>query len=80
MDMVFAFAIGIVLLCMIGKIVALPMHLLWKLVTNSIAGAIMLWFVNLFGAGIHITFFKALVSGLLGIPGVIIILILNYWH
>lgn len=78
MEAVIALAIGIVVLCMFGKIISMPMHLLWKLITNSIAGTIMLWIVNLFGAGIKITFMKALIAGILGIPGVILVWVLSY--
>ena len=38
----------------------------------------MLWVVNLFGAGIEITFFKALIAGVFGIPGVIVILLAHF--
>ena len=62
MELVVAFAIGLIVLCLIGKIVSLPVKLLWKMITNSIVGAVMLWIVNLFGAGIQITFIKALVA------------------
>ena len=67
MELVVAFAVGLIVLCLIGKIVALPMKLLWKMITNSIVGAVLLWVVNLFGAGIQITFLKALIAGLFGI-------------
>ncbi|MCR5438697.1 inhibitor of the pro-sigma K processing machinery [Selenomonas sp. WCT3] len=77
MDIVVAFAVGLIVLCLIGKIVSLPMKLLWKLITNSIVGAVLLWVVNLFGAGIQITFIKALIAGVLGVPGVIIVLLMK---
>lgn len=78
MEIIAAFAVGLIVLCLIAKIISIPMKLLWKLVTNSIVGAIMLWVVNLFGAGIEITFIKALIAGVLGIPGVVIVLIMNF--
>ena len=53
------------------------MKLLWKMITNSLMGAVMLWAVNLFGAGVDITFIKALIAGVLGVPGVIIVLLMN---
>jgi len=75
MDIIAGVAVAIVLLCILGKLIALPFCILWKLVTNSIVGAIILWGINLFGVGIKITFLKALVTGVLGIPGVVIVLI-----
>ncbi|MBE6072970.1 transcriptional regulator [Selenomonas caprae] len=77
MEIIVAFAVGLIVLCLIGKIIALPMKLLWKLITNSVVGAVLLWVVNLFGAGIQITFVKALLAGVLGVPGVIIVLLMN---
>ena len=77
MEIIVAFAVGLIVLCLIGKIIALPMKLLWKLITNSVVGAVLLWVGNLFGAGIQITFVKALLAGVLGVPGVIIVLLMN---
>ncbi|SFT81669.1 inhibitor of the pro-sigma K processing machinery [Selenomonas sp. GACV-9] len=77
MEIIVAFAVGLIVLCLIGKIIALPMKLLWKLITNSVVGAVLLWIVNLFGAGVQITFVKALIAGVLGVPGVIIVLLMN---
>ena len=77
MEIVAAFAVGLIVLCLICKIVALPMKLLWKMITNSLVGVVLLWVVNLFGAGVKITFLKALVAGVLGVPGVIIVLLMK---
>ncbi len=77
MEIIAAFAVGLIALCLIGKIISLPMKMLWKMITNSLMGAVMLWVINLFGAGVEITFVKALLAGVLGVPGVIIVLLLN---
>ena len=75
MDIIAGIAIGIIVFAILGKLIALPFRILWKLITNSIVGAIILWVINLFGVGIKITFLKALIVGILGIPGVILVLI-----
>ena len=75
MDIIAALAIGIVLFAILGKVIALPLRILWVLITNSIVGAVILWVINLFGVGIEITFVKALIVGIFGIPGVIVVLI-----
>ena len=75
MDIIAGIAIGIVVFAILGKLIALPFRILWKLITNSIVGAIVLWAINLFGVGIEITFLKALIVGILGIPGVVLVLI-----
>ena len=73
MDIIAALAVGIVLFAILGKVIALPFRILWALITNSIVGAVILWVINLFG--VEITFFKALIVGIFGIPGVIVVLI-----
>ena len=70
--------ISIVVSIVIAKIMSLPFKIVWKLVSNGIIGAIMLWAVNLFGAGIEITVFKALIAGFFGIPGVVVIFIASF--
>ena len=71
-------AIGIIILALILKLVSIPIRLFWKFITNSIIGALMLWVVNLFGANVPIDIFRALIAGVFGIPGVIVILLYQY--
>ena len=75
MDIIAGIAIGIVVFAILGKLIALPFRILWKLITNSIVGAIILWAINLFGVGIEITFLRALIAGFFGVPGVIVLLL-----
>ena len=71
MEIIGSFIVGIIVLFILLRVLSLPFRIVWKLITNSIVGALMLWVVNLFGLGIEITFFKALVAGFLGVPGVL---------
>lgn len=52
-----------------------------ELIINIILGLIVLWLINKFGGSlgiaIPINFITALVVGILGVPGVIILLLLN---
>ena len=75
-ELIAAFAVGIIALCLIAKSISMPAKLLWKLVTNSLVGAVMLWIVSLVGLHVKITFLTALIAGIFGIPGVIAVLIL----
>jgi len=75
LDIIAGIAVGIIVFAILGKLIPLPFRILWKLITNSIVGAIILWVINLFGVGIKITFLKALIVGILGIPGIILVLI-----
>ena len=78
MDIIAGIAVGIIIFAVLGKLIALPFRILWKLITNSIVGAVILWVIDLFGAGIEITFFKALIAGIFGVPGVILLLIARF--
>lgn len=78
LETIVAVILGILILCLFAKLISLPFKLLWKLVSNSIVGAIMLWIVTLFGVPIEITFLKALIAGIFGIPGVIAVILYTY--
>ena len=70
-SIVVSFAVGLLAICLIVRLLKWPVELLLKFVSNSVCGAIMLFIVILFGAGIEITVLKALLAGVFGIPGVI---------
>ena len=70
-SIVVSFAVGLLAICLIVRLLKWPVELLLKFVSNSVVGAIMLFLVNLFGAGILITVIHALIAGIFGIPGVI---------
>lgn len=78
MEIIGSFIVGIVVLYILLRVLSLPFRIVWKLITNSIVGALMLWVVNLFGLGIEITFFKALIAGVFGIPGVLVIVLAHF--
>ncbi len=78
MEIIGSFIVGLVVLYILLRVLSMPFRIVWKLITNSIVGAIMLWFVNLFGLGIEITFFKALIAGVFGIPGVLVIVVAHF--
>ena len=65
----------------IGKIFIVPIKLIIKLLINSILGAILLYVINILGAicGFHIgiNVVTALIVGLLGIPGAILLVIFS---
>ncbi len=70
-SIVVSFAVGLLAICLIVRLLKWPVELLLKFVSNSVCGAILLFIVDLFGAGIEITVLKALLAGVFGIPGVI---------
>ena len=75
--------IGCILaILVIGKIFLFPLKLLFKLVLNTIIGGAIIYIINLIGAnfGFHIglNLITSLVVGILGIPGAILLIILQF--
>lgn len=68
-------------LFLFGRIFIVPIKKILKLVLNSIIGGIVIFLINLIGAnfGFHIglNFFTSILVGLLGLPGVVILIILK---
>ena len=66
----------------IGKIFLFPLKLLLKLVFNTMIGGAIIYIINLIGAnfGFHIglNLITSLVVGILGIPGAILLIILQF--
>ena len=77
-EIIGSFIVGIIVLFILLRVLSLPFRIVWKLITNSIVGALMLWVVNLFGLGIEITFFKALIAGFFGVPGVLVVVLAHF--
>jgi len=79
---IIAYAIGLILLYVIGRILIVPLHMILKLIYNGIVGGIVLIALNFVGGyvGLHIAVnpITALLVGFLGIPGIILLLIIKY--
>ena len=65
----------------IGKIFIVPIKVIMKLILNTVLGAILLYIINIIGASfnfhIGINLITTLVTGILGIPGVILLILLQ---
>lgn len=75
---------GIVLAVIVGlKLLAKPIRFLLKLLINTVLGFVLLWLINFFGGtyGIELplTLLNAAVVGLLGIPGVLLLLAIHFF-
>ncbi|CCZ18833.1 pro-sigmaK processing inhibitor BofA [Clostridium sp. CAG:780] len=70
--------IGIII---VGKVFIVPIKIIGKLIINSILGVVLLYIINLVGAlwqfHIGINVITALVVGILGIPGAVLLAILK---
>lgn len=79
---VFAYAVGLVLIFVLCRIFIKPLKWLLRLLINAAMGGLLLAAVNFAGgfAGITVVIspLSALLAGLLGIPGVILVILLQY--
>ncbi len=80
--LVLAFLFGLLLLYVVVRLFYLPLRWVLVAVYNGILGGIVLWLVNLVGGlvglGIAINPVTALIAGFLGVPGVIVLAIIQY--
>lgn len=78
---ILSFIIGIILLYIILRLMVIPIKIIIKLIINALVGGLLLFFFNLvggiFGLSIMINPLNAIIAGVLGVPGVILILILQ---
>lgn len=80
--MILPILIGVAILFVVLKLLALPMKIIIKLVINGLVGGLVIFVVNLIGANfgfmIDLTWITALIVGFLGVPGVVIVAILQF--
>lgn len=73
------FLLAIIALFLFGKLFALSIKFIIKLILNGVLGVILLFIVNFFGTyfnfSIGINIWTALIAGFFGIPGVIFLII-----
>ena len=71
----------IIAIFLFGKIFIVPIKAILKLIINSILGILLIYIVNLVGGiwnfHIGINVFTAIIVGILGIPGIILLTILR---
>lgn len=72
-ELVASFALGLVLLYLMGWLLLVPMRFLWRLIAGGLLGGLCLWVVNQFsgltGFTAPLNPFTALIVGFLGLPG-----------
>lgn len=76
-----AFAIAAAVLFIVLKIISAPIKLIIKLMLNVLIGGVVLFIINYFGANfgftLDINWLSALLVGVLGVPGVVILVIMK---
>lgn len=71
----------LIFLFLIGKFFIIPLKIIMKIIGNSILGGILIFIVNLIGGmfnfhiGLNIA--TSIITGILGIPGVILLVLLK---
>ena len=72
---------AIVLIFLVGKIFLWPLKIVLKLAASSLIGGLAILLINWLGAGlgglIPLNLISAVIVGVLGIPGVVLLLILT---
>lgn len=79
---IIAYAVGLLMLYIVGRILIMPLKIVLRLVYNALVGGIALLLLNGLGGyiGLHIALnpVTAIITGFLGIPGIIMLLVLKY--
>ncbi len=80
-NILIAFALGLLLIYLIGRVMLVPLKLMFKLLINAVIGGVVLWVINYFGTyfNIHIPLnpVTALTAGFLGIPGIVMLFVVQ---
>lgn len=67
----------ILVLYIVLKIISLPFRVILKFIINSMVGGIILWLCIFFGIGIAVNTTMILLTGLFGVPGLVLAVILT---
>lgn len=81
MSSILVYILAVIGICLIAKLLSAPIKIVFKLFANAIIGAIALIIINYIGSffafHIDLNFISALIAGALGVPGIIILFILE---
>ena len=76
-----SFFVALIVLYIILKILAAPVKIIIKLLINAFVGGVVLFLINLVGASfgivLNITWITSLIVGLFGVPGVVLVILLQ---
>ncbi|NMA66884.1 MAG: pro-sigmaK processing inhibitor BofA [Clostridiaceae bacterium] len=79
---VLAWIVGVLIIVLLGKTMLLPLKVMVRLVINAIIGGIAILIINVIGGPLGFTIplnpLSALIAGILGLPGIILVVILKY--
>lgn len=76
-----SFLVALIVLFLVLKIIAAPIKIIIKLMLNALAGGVVLFLINMIGAGfgfvLDINWITSLIVGIFGMPGVILVILLQ---
>ena len=76
-----SYIVGVVAVLLIAKVLVMPVKFFYKIITNSLFGGELLLVINYIGANwnfnIETTPLVAIITAVLGIPGVVIMFLYN---
>ncbi|MBE7011273.1 MAG: pro-sigmaK processing inhibitor BofA [Ruminococcaceae bacterium] len=79
---ILCYVVGILAVVMVLSFIRKPSKWIFKLVLNGLLGGVMLLIINHFGKSIGLTLpinpVNSLIAGILGFPGVILIILLEF--
>lgn len=74
-----AYALGMLLVYFAGRFLLVPLKWMGRLLINSLAGGVIIFLLNLLGGSLGLflplNFLTAVIVGMLGVPGVIMLII-----
>ncbi len=80
-NIIISAVICIIFLLIFGKILLFPMKKIFKFILNTFLGALTIFIINTIGTsfGFHIglNFINAIIVGILGVPGAVLLIILK---
>ena len=78
MENIIFFAIAVFAVVLVLKLLGKSMKVVLGVLVNALVGGLIIWLLNILGLGITLNWLTALIVGVLGIPGVIIVLIITF--
>ena len=76
-----SFLVALIVLFLVLKIIAAQIKIIIKLMINALAGGVVLFLINMIGAGfgfvLDINWITSLIVGIFGVPGVILVILLQ---
>ena len=78
MDSILGFIVALLIVLLVAKLIFKSTKAIIGFLINAVIGFVILWVLNLFGLGITINWITAAIVGFFGVPGLIVVLLLQF--